>query len=304
MNRQEKTEAVKAMVIGKWDSIFPYFGVQIPKKGRHAPCPSCGGSDRFKYDDKYGNGNWICNNCTEGKNADGIELLVRCLGKKFLEVIDLLATYLGLDSNSTFTEADRKKIQQQAEQYRKQTELADQQKQDNAAILANQIWQMPSHDIPCPYLDKKKVKNFGCKINKNGSLVIPVRDVDGKIWSLQLINKSGRKDFLPDGRVGGCFHVLGEITDSYQIVCIAEGYATAASIHEATGYTTIAAFNANNILPVAIAIYAKYPDLGYVYCADDDSAKTNAGLNACNKALDATGGIVILPDFSKVIAHE
>ena len=94
--------------------------------------------------------------------------------------------------------------------------------------------------------------------------------------------------------------MIGEILAANQIVCIAEGYATGASIYEATGHTTIVAFQSGNIDKVGIAIRSKYPELQLVYCADDDSATLEAGLKAANKAVAATGGIIVLPKFETV----
>ena len=66
------------------------------------------------------------------------------------------------------------------------------------------------------------------------------------------------------------------------------------------GHTTVIAFQSGNIDKVGIAIRSKYPNLQLVYCADDDSATLNAGLKAANKAVAATGGIIVLPKFQMV----
>ncbi len=75
-------------------------------------------------------------------------------------------------------------------------------------------------------------------------MIIPLYDRAGKIWNIQEIYADGYKPFLSGGRVSACFYIMGEVTQQDQIICIAEeGYATAASIHEATGYTTVVTFN-------------------------------------------------------------
>ena len=58
------------------------------------------------------------------------------------------------------------------------------------------------------------------------------------------------REFLFGGAIKGNFHILPGKTD---VVAVAEGYATAASIHEATGWTVLCAFNCGNLLPVARA---------------------------------------------------
>ena len=117
---------------------------------------------------------------------------------------------------------------------------------------------------------------------------------------MQEIHADGFKPYLKGARLNGCFYIIGEILSEEQIVCIAEGYATGASVFEATSYTTILAFQSGNIDKVGIAIRSKYPNLQLVYCTDDDSATLNAGIKAANKAVAATGGIVVLPEFKTV----
>ena len=76
-------------------------------------------------------------------------------------------------------------------------------------------------------------------------LLIPLGDKQDKLWSLQKILPDGEKKFLPGGKVDGCFHLFGK--EPEKNLCVAEGYATAATIHEATGYAVAVAFNAGNL---------------------------------------------------------
>lgn len=40
--------------------IFPAVGIKLHSNhNKHQPCPMCGGSDRFRCDDKNGTGSWI-----------------------------------------------------------------------------------------------------------------------------------------------------------------------------------------------------------------------------------------------------
>ena len=90
--------------------------------------------------------------------------------------------------------------------------------------------------------------------------MLAVADADGEIWSLQTIDADGGKLFMPGGRKRGCMFAIGEPGDR---IVIAEGFATGASIHEATGLCVAVAFDAGNLEPVAKAIRAKRPA-----CAD------------------------------------
>lgn len=294
-------DQVRDAAQGNWkDLIFPAFAITVPaKKNQHGPCPICGGTDRFRCDDKQGKGTWICSQCNAG---DGFELIVKARGIDRADVLKEIGAVLGLSSETKVTDADRKKWREKAEKQRLQAEIDERKAQEAAAKRAERTWKAKSVDRDCPYLQRKQVQNYGCKINGKGNLLVPIFDISGKLWNMQEIHADGFKPYLPGGRVNDCFYIIGEITAENQIVCIAEGYATAASIFEATGYTTVVAFQSGNIDKVGIAIRSKYPNLQLVYCADDDSATLNAGLKAANKAVAATGGIIVLPDF-KTVEH-
>lgn len=289
---------VRDTALGRWkDLIFPAFAVTVPvTKNKHGPCPICGGTDRFRCDDKQGKGTWICNQCGAG---DGFELLVKARGLNHAEVLKEVGSLLGLSADSKVTDADREKWRKREEQQRLQAEKDERKAKETAAKRAERLWKSQTVDRDCPYLDRKQVKNHGCKINGKGNLLVPLFDIDGKIWNIQEIHADGYKPYLPGARVNDCFYVIGEITAENQIVCIAEGYATGASIFEATSHTTVVAFQSGNIDKVGIAIRSKYPNLQFVYCADDDSATLDAGIKAANKAVAATGGIIVLPIFKK-----
>lgn len=114
---------------------------------------------------------------------------------------------------------------------------------------------------PCTqhvYTGNKGVQCYGVRMDTAGALLVPMRDTAGKLHSLQAITPDGEKRFHPGGRVKGCYHAIGKPAGRL-IVC--EGYATSASIHEATGDVVAVAFNAGGIMPVALALRAKYANL-------------------------------------------
>jgi len=151
-----------------------------------------------------------------------------------------------------------------------------------------------------PYLASKGVGTHGLR-QADGLLLVPMRDGDGRLWSLQTIAADGGKRFQAGGRKRGLYYAIGrQVTD---VVCIAEGYATAASIHEATGYPTAVAFDAGNLEPVARELRGKFPQALIVICADDDAATAlrrgiNPGLASAQLAAQAVGGVVALPPRS------
>ncbi len=151
----------------------------------------------------------------------------------------------------------------------------------------------PTH----PYLEQKGVAAYGLR-QRGGRVLIPMRDIDGKLWALQSISANGSKRFMRSARKRGLYHAIGGTP--IDVLCVAEGYATAASIHEATGYPVAVAFDCGNLLPVARALRAKYPSVRLVLCADNDTATAerlgrNPGIEAATAAARAVGGIVVSP---------
>ena len=154
-------------------------------------------------------------------------------------------------------------------------------------------WQAASTPDAHPYLTFKGVGAHG--IRQDGqTLLVPLRDTAGHLHSLQTITPDGEKRFK--GRMKGCYHAIG----GKPTVClvIAEGYATAASIHEATLWPVAVAFNAGNVGPVAVALHKAYPALTLVMAADDDHLTPgNPGMAAAKQAALAVGGFVVVPQF-------
>ncbi len=81
---------------GRWPGIFQHLGIDVGE-GKHKACPHCGGKDRFRFDDKDGNGSYYCNQCGSG---DGLGLVKKTLGLTFPEVIKSVAGIVGsVDAN-------------------------------------------------------------------------------------------------------------------------------------------------------------------------------------------------------------
>lgn len=113
-----------------------------------------------------------------------------------------------------------------------------------AAARAADIWAKSNACEAHPYLSAKCNASCGLRLSA-GKLLVPVMDMTGTMRSLQFIDADGNKKFLFGGAIAGCFHRIPGTND---VVAVAEGYATAASIHMATGWTVLTAFNAGNLL--------------------------------------------------------
>ncbi len=144
------------------------------------------------------------------------------------------------------------------------------------------------------YLLAKGIKPHGLRVH-GGRLVVPMRDANSDLHSLQFIDGDGSKRFLTGGRVSGCYYAIGKPGD---VLCIAEGFATGASVHEATGYAVAVAFNAGNLSPVAKMLRGKFPDSHIELCADDDARTAgNPGLTKAREAAAVIGAVLAVPDF-------
>ncbi len=185
-----------------------------------------------------------------------------------------------------------------------------------AATKAQAIWNEPLSALEAtqpsvsehPYIKRKGIMPHGVKVFRgsltirdmdcNGALMLPTK-LSGKITSLQFINRDGEKRFLSGGEKGG--YPIGKI-EAGKPVCVCEGFATGASIHEATGHAVVVAFDAGNLRKMAEALRAKKPDAVIVLCADDD--ETGTGKRKAIEAAQAVGGLLAMPVFSEGVSYE
>lgn len=198
-------------------------------------------------------------------------------------------------SHNTMTVAEREVHQQRIKAMRVLREAEQARRHESAAEVAVQRLHAAISCNQHGYLSIKGVKGYGVKVDADDFLIVPMRDTAGKLHSLQTITLNGDKRFLSGGRVKGCYHAIGK-PNGKLIVC--EGYATGATIHEATGDAVAVAFNAGNLGAVAYALHKKYPELAIVIAADDDhKTDGNPGLTSAKSAALTVGGFVVAPQF-------
>lgn len=139
---------------------------------------------------------------------------------------------------------------------------------------------------------------------KYGTIAVPMRDEQGILWGLQFINGQGGKQFLRFSRKRGLFHMLGDaVHNAAPFVGVAEGYATAASVHQAVGWPVAVAFDCGNLGPVCAALRAQAPAARLVVCGDDDHASAdNPGRTKGMAAAAAVEGVCLLPRFQEAVA--
>lgn len=141
---------------------------------------------------------------------------------------------------------------------------------NEAAEKARDTWKSAAPALDHPYLRKKCVQSHGAKMDQNGDLILPRYDFAGKLWGVQTIDTAGVKKYQYNAKTVGTMFPLTEKNEDKSVIYIAEGFATAASIREATGRMVIVAYDAGNLLATAQGARKKYPDAQIIICADND----------------------------------
>jgi putative DNA primase/helicase len=226
------------------------------------------------------------------------------------------------------TPQERRAFREKMDAQRQQREMAETARRETAAQRAQAIWDASKECTGHPYLRRKGVASHGLRWGRwektdqetgevrlvsDKALLVPIRDRKKRIWSLQAIFPTalygGRdKDYLKDGAKEGLFFTIGKPLsielggNLVQVIVICEGYATGASIHEATGHACIIAFDAGNLEPVGKTIRDAFPHATILYAADNDQwtlePMANPGVHYARKAAAATAGLVAIPQFA------
>ncbi len=221
------------------------------------------------------------------------------------------------------TQAERRALNERIERQKAERAAAERARHTAAAERAQQVWDAATDCTEHPYLTRKQIQSHGLRVGKwekideetgdvrlisNHALLIPIRDAKKQVHSLQAIFPSklmgGRdKDYLTGGNKAGHFYSIGKPIEfeGRIVIIICEGYATGASLHEATGHAVIVAFDAPNLLPVAQVIRARFPDAIIIMAADNDQwtlkPVNNPGVTRAREAAVAIGGLVAVPPF-------
>jgi putative DNA primase/helicase len=176
-------------------------------------------------------------------------------------------------------------------------ECAEAKRQAEARRVSDWILRRAKPTDPAhPYLVAKGVKPAGDLREYRRALALPLRDAAGTLHSLQFISPDSTKRFLSGGRIAACFNTLADKADGPLVIC--EGYATAASVFEATGFATVAAMNCGNLPAVAAALRAKWPQREIILAADSDAwTEGNPGLAKATEAAKAVGARLAVPSF-------
>ncbi len=227
---------------------------------------------------------------------------------------------------SALTVQDRAQMAADAAQKRHDRAHVREQQAERTAQQVDAMWAAATPVQAHSYLADKGVQEHGLRqgalgqtvtvngadgrmreLSVAGQLFVPVADEAGKLASLQFIRPDGAKMFMPEGKVEGGHYVIGDARKEGPVL-IAEGFATAATLHEMTGLPAIVAFNAGNLRPVAEAYRALDLKRAIYIAGDDDKhreaerdgqgrPKVNVGRVKAEEAAAAVGGQTVFPTF-------
>lgn len=202
-------------------------------------------------------------------------------------------------------------------------QAAEQEAAQHAEVAerARTIWEAAKPADDHPYLARKGVAAHGLRIGRweivrrdtgevvvvsDNALLVPIRDRQRNIWSLQAIFPSDRntlrrdKDYLSGGAKAGHFFPVGGKPlqrDGRPVFVLGEGYATCASVHACTGHLVLVCFDTSNLARVAKTLREAQPDAVILFAADNDTqTEGNPGVTIARKAAKEVGGLVAIPD--------
>lgn len=282
---------IKNRARGSWGDILPKLGIDIPGKGKHGSCPVCGGTDRFHYIDDHDDGNWHCRQCDKS-HGDGLDLISGVKGISLMDAAIEVGKIIGADTRLPDKPARK--------------EASDGQKP--APDIAAKVATMSRKTTPkeSPYLAGKGLTGFTPPTLPDGKIFLELVDVNGKTRGAQTIAPDGTKKLIHGTRKTGAFIAPDPLPETPETIIIAEGVATAISAGMLHSGAVVAALDAGNLKPVALALRGRYPKAKIIIAADNDyhapgeldksgKPKQNTGKINGEEAAAACGGWLALP---------
>lgn len=207
--------------------------------------------------------------------------------------------------------ADQRKEREVRQSAERESEERDRiNREESLARWVSNGWHGATFVDTHPYLIAKHAEmgSGDLRVAGDGRLLVPMHDVDGKIWNVQRISDDGEKKYVKGARKTGMHHRLGKFDPTRPLI-LAEGYATASTVREATGQNVAVCFDSGNLLPVAKAYRERYPNLRIIIAADNDHHLpkqqtatgrylSNVGVEKATLAAAEVGAAVLIPEFA------
>lgn len=185
--------------------------------------------------------------------------------------------------------AERQQLERQYKEAMRKGVERTKNAQEAAAKKSQEAYVKATECTQHDYLSRKGIKSHIAKLAYDGRLIIPIYNADNVIVNVQYINRAGKKLFLKDGKKADC---RATICGDKKTIFIAEGFATAASIHEATGCETVIAFDCGNLLSVARVCRKIYGQDALIVIAGDNDEQ---GTTKAHEAAQEISAIVKIP---------
>ncbi len=274
---QKRITRAKSAALGRWRSILLAAGVKADLLDKvNRPCPVCGGRDRFSFLDKEGDGNYFCRGCGGG---DGLSLLTKVLGTNFLDALEFVERFCGIDSAQEDESSSQRKISPEEEAERERLRKITQLWSEASPIVSGDpVWIYlanrgldPKNATPevryhkaLEYLDED-----GKVAGVYAAMLARVTDKNGRVVNLhRTYLENGKKANVPKpkkmmpGAFKGAFVRFGEVKD---LLGLAEGIETALACRELFSLPVWATLGVTNLanavdLPKAVTSVRIYAD--------------------------------------------
>lgn len=169
---------------------------------------------------------------------------------------------------SEWTPAEKAAWLEKKKAIEKEADAERQALAETASEKALKLWDRARDNGVSEYLQRKQIGAYGIRF-MFGKVLVPLVDVTGKLHGLQWVSPDGSKLFGTGTVKEGHFHLIGAVKDG-EPIAFAEGYATAASVHVATGWPVVVCFDAGNLMPVVANFRKLYADHELIVAGDDD----------------------------------
>ena len=245
-----------------------------------APCPLCGGNDRYSFKNSE-SGDWACRNCRNG--GDGFSLIMKVTGCSFPDSVKSVAEFLRVDEPSSRIEYMRL-TDSSLPPCQKEYDLDN----DSARVIEQALWDKAIVNASHPWVEFKRLSDVAAGICRSSSdgLLIPVYSRAGARVSHQRVfeSKAGvyKKGFHKGIPIKGC---LVEFGVDAPVVLIAGSFADVDAAFQLSGEKcwAICAFSDGQIPIVAEYAAEKYPASRIVICADNDESGKSSALKAIQR---------------------
>ena len=193
-------EEVKHRANGQWQQILSSLAGldESQLRNKHGPCPNCGGKDRYRFDDKAGDGTYICSQCGAG---DGMSLLVKCTSMSFPDCVNAVGEYLHLDPG------DQKRVYTKPKPFNKVTST---RKNDFVDKEAAQSWLSETTlESMCVFTARNRIKT-PVNVNENCFVLWPIERAKQIVNCLSLSENNKLSKYAAGGMTNGGYHRINE----------------------------------------------------------------------------------------------